>query len=134
MKAFFCVALALAISGGVWAEPRPARPVTDARLENPEPENWLMYRGNYAGWGYSALDQINTKTVHTLVPVWMVSTDTGRGHQSPPIVNDGVLFITAPGNRVLALDAESGDQLWRYQRELPEDVLGMHPTNRGVAL
>ena len=27
-------------------------PVTDARLANPEPQNWLMTRGNYAGWSY----------------------------------------------------------------------------------
>jgi len=30
-------------------------PVTDARLVNPEPANWLMTRGNYKGWSYSAL-------------------------------------------------------------------------------
>ena len=35
-------------------------PVTDARLANPEPQNWLMTRGNYQGWSYSPLDQINT--------------------------------------------------------------------------
>ena len=38
-------------------------PVTDARLTNPEPENWLMTRGNYQGWSYSPLDQINTNNV-----------------------------------------------------------------------
>ena len=38
-------------------------PVTDARLANPEPENWLMTRGNYKGWSYSALDQINAYNV-----------------------------------------------------------------------
>jgi alcohol dehydrogenase (cytochrome c) len=37
-------------------------PVTDARLANPEPGNWLMTRGGYKGWSYSALDQINTGT------------------------------------------------------------------------
>ena len=35
-------------------------PVTDARLANPEPANWLMTRGNYKGWSYSALDRINS--------------------------------------------------------------------------
>ena len=49
-------------------------PVTDARLANPEPENWLMTRGNYKGWSYSALDQINTRNVKNLVPVWSMST------------------------------------------------------------
>ena len=43
--------------------------VTAARLENPEPGNWLMIRGNYKGWSYSSLDQINTNNVKSLVPV-----------------------------------------------------------------
>jgi alcohol dehydrogenase (cytochrome c) len=93
-----------------------------------------MYRGSYDGGGFSPLRQIDTENVSKLVPVWTLSTGVDEGHQSPPIVNDGVMFITTPGNQVLALDAASGDLLWRYQRELPDDVLGMHPTNRGVAL
>jgi alcohol dehydrogenase (cytochrome c) len=40
-----------------------ARPVTDERLQNPEPENWLQFRGNYNGWGYSPLDDIDRKSV-----------------------------------------------------------------------
>ena len=49
-------------------------PVTDARLANPEPQNWLMTRGNYQGWSYSSLDQINAGNVKNLTPVWSVST------------------------------------------------------------
>ena len=45
-------------------------PVTDARLQNPEKENWLMYRGNYAGWGFSPLDKINAGNVAKLTPAW----------------------------------------------------------------
>src|SRR3974390_865735 len=67
-------------------------PVTDARLANPEPENWLMTRGNYKGWSYSALDQINTRNVKNLVPVWSMSTGVDSGHESPPLVNNGVMF------------------------------------------
>src|SRR5262245_21904478 len=44
--------------------------VTDSRLLNPEPQNWLMYRGNYSGWGYSPLDRITPSNVKKLVPVW----------------------------------------------------------------
>jgi alcohol dehydrogenase (cytochrome c) len=44
------------------------------------------------------------------------------------------MFLTTPGNQVLALDARKGDLLWRYQRDLPGDAHPMHPTNRGVAL
>lgn len=109
-------------------------PVTDARLTNPEPENWLMTRGNYQGWSYSPLEQINTSNVKKLVPVWSYSTGKDSGHEAPPIVNDGVMFVTAPYNLVLALDAATGDLLWSYQRELPEDFSALHNTNRGVAL
>src|SRR5207247_11125455 len=35
---------------------------------------------------------------------------------------------------VIALNAKSGDPLWRYKKELPEDLLQLHPTNRGVGL
>ena len=110
------------------------QPVTDARLLQPEPQNWLMYRGTYNSWGYSPLNQVNTKNVRRLSPVWTFSTGVGEGHQSPPIVNHGVMFITTPQNQVLALNAKTGDLLWRYKRELPEDLFQLHPTNRGVAV
>jgi alcohol dehydrogenase (cytochrome c) len=110
------------------------QPVTTERLLHPEPGNWLMYRRTYDSWGYSPLDQINTKNVGKLVPVWTFSTGVEEGHQSPPIVNNGVMFITTPKNQVLALDAKKGDLLWRYRRDLPEDLFQLHPTNRGVAL
>ena len=55
--------------------------VTAERLEA-EPENWLMTRGNYKGWSYSALDQINTHNVKNLVPVWTLSTGVDSGHEA----------------------------------------------------
>jgi alcohol dehydrogenase (cytochrome c) len=109
-------------------------PVTDERLLNPEPHNWLMVRGNYSGWGYSPLKQINTDNVQNLEPVWAFSTGVNEGHESPPVVNDGLMFISTPQAQVIALDGELGQQLWRYERELPEDLFQLHPTNRGVAL
>src|SRR5262245_34002772 len=57
--------------------------VTDQRLVNPEPENWLMYRRTYDGWGYSPLEQITTGNVDSLVPVWTFSTGVIEGHQAP---------------------------------------------------
>jgi alcohol dehydrogenase (cytochrome c) len=109
-------------------------PVTDARLENPEPGNWLMYRRTYNGWGYSPLDRINVRNVDRLQPVWTLSTGVTEGHQSPPVVNDGVMFVTTPLGRLLAVDAKTGNVYWQYQRQLPFDIRIMHPTNRGVAL
>lgn len=109
-------------------------PVTDQRLVSPEPENWLMFRRTYDGWGYSPLDQITPANVAKLIPVWTFSTGVTEGHQAPPVVNNGVMFVTTPQNQVLALDAKSGELLWRYKRELPEDLFQLHPTNRGVGL
>ncbi|MSR13707.1 MAG: PQQ-dependent dehydrogenase, methanol/ethanol family [Gammaproteobacteria bacterium] len=108
--------------------------VTAERLQHPEPGNWLMYRGSYNSWGYSKLKQITRDNVQRLRPVWTYSTGMLEAHQAPPIVNAGMLFITTPQNHLLALDARSGELVWRYQRELPEDLFQLHPTNRGVAL
>jgi alcohol dehydrogenase (cytochrome c) len=108
--------------------------VTAKRLNNPESRNWLMYRGNYEGWGYSPLAQINTGNVKDLKPAWAFSTSVGEGHQSPPIVNDGVMFISTPQNQVVALDAATGVEKWRFQHEISEELFQLHPTNRGVGL
>ena len=75
------------------------RSVTDARLVSPEPENWLSYRGNYNEWGYSPLDQIDASNVQNLTPVWAFSTNTTGGHESAPVVNDGVM-LRAGGRRL----------------------------------
>jgi alcohol dehydrogenase (cytochrome c) len=110
------------------------RPVTADRLARPEAANWLSYRGTQDGWGYSPLDQVSTANVGDLTPVWTLSTGVTGGHEAPPIVNDGVMFVTTPRNQVLAIDAVSGDLLWRYAHELPEGLVAFHDTNRGVAL
>ncbi len=124
-------ALSMAVSAA-WALDYSS--VTQERLNKPEPENWLMYRGNYAGWGYSPLEQINASNVKKLRPVWTLSTGQIEGHQAPPIVNNGVMFVATPMNQVMAIDAKSGDLLWRYQRKIPEELFQLHPTSRGVAL
>ena len=132
--ALLAAVLPLATQLGAQTAIQNYNPVTDARLINPEAHNWLSYRGNLEGWGYSALDQINTDNVAELEPVWSFSTGVTGGHEAPPIVNDGVMFITTPENLVYALDAVSGEMLWRYQHDLPQTYIAFHRTNRGVAL
>jgi alcohol dehydrogenase (cytochrome c) len=125
---------ALLVGNGVAQDGAPYRPVSQERLESPEPESWLSYRGNYSGWGYSALDQITSANVADLEAAWTFATGVTGGHESPPIVNDGVMYVTTPGNLLLALDAREGDLLWRYEHDLPERLVAIHNTNRGVAL
>jgi alcohol dehydrogenase (cytochrome c) len=44
------------------------------------------------------------------------------------------MFVTTPFNQVLAIEAKTGDLLWRYRHQIPADIRMGHPTNRGVAL
>src|SRR2546426_6889821 len=110
------------------------QPVTAERLKNPEAGNWLMIRRTYDGWGYSPLDQITTQNVARLRPVWGFSTGEARVHESAPIVNNGVMFVSTPNNQVIAIDARTGNVLWRYRRPRPDGASVPHDTNPGVAL
>jgi alcohol dehydrogenase (cytochrome c) len=122
--------------------PAPALPpilqnyklVTAERLKKPEDGDWLMTRRTYDGWGYSPLSQITPENVKGLQPVWTFATGVLNGHEAPPIVNNGVMFVSTPGNQVIALDARTGNQLWRYKRPVPVNAIILHPTSRGVAL
>ena len=109
-------------------------PVTADRLKRPEPQNWLMIRGTYDGWGYSPLDQLTPANVGRLEPVWMMATGMDRGHEAPPLVNNGVMFVSTPANQVIAIDVRTGQPLWRYRNPPPPDMINLHPTSRGVAL
>jgi alcohol dehydrogenase (cytochrome c) len=113
---------------------RSYQPVTAERLKKPEPGNWLMIRGTYDGWGYSPLTEITPANVKRLRPVWGFSTGEARVHESAPIVNNGVMFVSTPNNQVIAIDAKSGNVLWRYRRSRPAGAIVAHDTNRGVAL
>ena len=112
----------------------PYNMVTADRLTSPEQHNWLMYRGSYDSHGFSAQDEVDSDNVADLELVWSFTTGLREGHQAPPIVNDGYMYVSTPQNHVLALNAATGELLWRYVRCLPDDLQQMHPTNRGVAL
>src|SRR5262249_11076168 len=110
------------------------KPVTPDRLKQPDDGDWLMYRRTYDSWGYSPLSQITPENVARLKPVWTMATGQIEGHQAPPMVNNGVMFVATPGNQVLAINAKSGDLLWRFKRPIPEDILLLHPPSRAVGL
>src|SRR5258708_3777552 len=74
------------------------------------------------------------KNVQNLSLAWSLNTGLVDAHETTPIVNHGRMFITTPGNNVMALDAKTGTELWRYVKKYPEGLFQLHPTNRGVAL
>lgn len=122
------------------------RPVTAARLAAPEDGNWLQTRRTYDGHGHSPLTQIDTGNVSQLTEVWSHPAGPYRpapaftalpakgAQESPAIVNDGVMFMTTHDNQVFAMDAATGEEYWRFQWPIPEGLVPVHPTNRGVAL
>ena len=96
-------------------------PVTDAVLQDPAPEDWLMWRRTLDGWGYSPLDQIARDNVDTLRMVWSRALTAGR-QQGTPLVYGGVMYMPNPRDVIQAIDAVTGDLLWEYRRDRPEDL------------
>ena len=94
-------------------------PVTDAMLQNPAPEDWLMWRRTLNGWGYSPLDEVDRDNVGTLRMVWSRALGTGL-QQGTPLVYDGVMYMPNPSDVIQALDAATGDLAWEYRRQWPD--------------
>lgn len=94
-------------------------PVTDAMLRNPDPADWLMVRGNYQAWSYSALDQINRDNVKNLQLQWVWPMHEGNSEPSP-LIHRGIVYLINPGNIIQALDGKTGDLIWE-SRSGPAD-------------
>ena len=114
--------------------------VTFARLNNAsaEPHNWLSYWGDLRGRHYSGLKQITPLNVAKLKSAWthqLGGTVGGTTIETTPLVVDGMMFVTGPLSNVTALDARTGQAIWRYTRRLPQ--VASHctvMTNRGLAV
>ncbi len=96
--------------------------VTDEMLLNPPDGDWLMWRRTYNGWGYSPLDEINKDNVDKLQLAWAWGMSPGGRTQETPLVHDGVMYIQNSTHLIQALNAATGELLWEYQYELPDDV------------
>ena len=90
-------------------------PVTDERLRNPDPGDWLMVRRNYQAWSHSPLTEITRDNVGELELVWMWAMNEGGRNAPSPIAHDGVLYLAGFGPVVQALDARTGDLIWEHR-------------------
>ena len=117
------------------ATPVAAQVTADQLLNaSKEPQNWLMYSGDYNGRRHSSLDQINTGNATQLVPKWAYQTMAGGKFETTPLVVDGILYATGQDNRAVALDARTGRPIWQDQRALPDDIRPCcGRVNRGLA-
>ncbi len=127
---------ALAVTQAIGQTVPDFAPVTDAEIQNPDPADWLSWRRTLDSWGYSPLDQIDAQNVGELRMVWALPLPPGH-QEGTPLVHDGVMYFPGPADTIHAIDARSGELIWRYTRQLPEDLgdyLPVFDTTRNVAL
>jgi glucose dehydrogenase len=108
----------------------------DARLlqAHRDVSNWLTYGREYGNQRFSPTAQINTSTVSRLAPRWIYQSGVASAFQASPIVVDAVMYLSLPFSHVVALDARSGRELWRYQHKRRTEKMCCGPANRGVAV
>ena len=95
---------------------------------------WPVYRGNSESTAYAALDQINKTNVNRLQVAWIYKTgDAREGNRSTiqcnPIIVNGMMYVTSPQLKLIALNPESGKEIWRFNPFTSGVSLGV---NRGV--
>ncbi len=114
------------------------RPVTAQRIEAAANNNadWLTHGRTYAEDRFSPLTQINSQTVSDLGVAWYFDLDTDRGQEATPLVIDGTVYFTSAWSKAFAVDARTGEEIWRYDPEVPRRY-GVNAccdvVNRGMA-
>jgi alcohol dehydrogenase (cytochrome c) len=114
----------------------PAQTLDDLKNDAKNPADVLTYGMGYGQQRFSTLNQINTRTVAKLSPVWGFSLNNTQGQEAQPIIQNGVMYVTTHSD-TFAIDAISGKQLWRTPLELPSDVFKLACcgiVNRGAAI
>jgi alcohol dehydrogenase (cytochrome c) len=113
-----------------------ASTVTEQQLREAQIDSttWLTYGKNYAGWRYSGLTEINTRTVSHLTPRWIYQSGFVGPNETTPLVFGGMMFVTGPSNNAVALDLLTGKQIWGYHKPVPSALdLCCGQPNRGFA-
>lgn len=111
------------------APPRPCRaalalllaPALAAAGSAPAGRDWPAYLGDAARSHYSTLAQIHRGNVGALRVAWTYDTGEKGEFQSNNLVIDGVLYAATPGRHVVALDAASGRERWRFDPKTEHD-------------
>jgi quinohemoprotein ethanol dehydrogenase len=117
-------------------------PYSPVNLAKAASESWPVNGGSTKNQRYSILDQINRNNVSQLKGVWRhrldgSGADTKNSGEAEPIFADGKLYIVTGDNDVFAIEVASGERLWTYNAELPEDLgksICCGWTNRGLSM
>ena len=95
--------------------------------------DWPSVSGNWSSSRHSLLDDITTDTVSQLGGAWVTRLADGAASRATPVVLDGVLYLTGGAN-VFAIDARTGNSLWRWQPDDSDGGARMVPSWQGVGL
>ena len=108
-------------------------------------QEWRFYGGDAGGTRFSALQQINRNNVGRLKRAWTYhvgeidrgGNETDRHHVAPfestPLMVDGVLYFSTPSNRVIALKAETGKEIWQFDPQAGHSGQRQFFQHRGVS-
>ncbi len=102
-----------------------------------EQADWTMYGRTNDEQRFSPLSQINEANVGQLGLLWDCELGTSRGLEATPLVSNGVIFTTGEWSVAYALDAKTGEILWKFDPEVPRArvrTICCDVVNRGVAL
>lgn len=105
------------------------------------PEEWHYYGQDAGGARYSLLDEINRDNVTELERAWTYRTgDIAKpgAHyaECTPLVVDGVMYVITPFSRLIAIDATTGEERFRFSPDPPlstSQTQGGGLASRGVA-
>ena len=104
-------------------------------IKQAQHQDWPSYGKNYAGQRFAEVAQINTTNVKQLTRAWKFNSGVAATFQATPIVVGGVMYVSLPFNHVVALNAATGQEIWRYQHDRRKDwAMCCGPANRGVAV
>jgi quinohemoprotein ethanol dehydrogenase len=93
---------------------------------------WVTYGNDPAERRYSPLNQINSSNVHRLGLAWTSDAGEGGGNQeATPLVWDGVMYAITNWSIVFAVDARTGQELWRYDPGV-DRTFNTPGQNRGI--
>lgn len=110
------------------ALPTRARQEGSAKSTALEQRDWPAYGGGPLNDHYSPLAQINRANVRQLQIAWSFDTGEQGGLQTSPIIVNGVLYGITPTQKIFALDAATGNLLWKFD----SGIKGTQP-DRGLA-
>src|SRR5947209_7730289 len=148
LAALFVAGAALSLSG-VRLQPDRAFSAGSVRLpldgprdaqpgHAPKEQDWPFYGGDPGGMKYSPLTDVSVSSVKRLGIAWEWSPrekaldafGTRPGNfQATPLMIGNVLYLSTPYNRVVALNAETGAELWAFDPKAYED--GQPPNGTG---